>query len=58
VDAAVVLDRLDTLRELLKIKQTDLMPMGRTVEGNGTASISRPQYSDVHIVILLISHSK
>jgi hypothetical protein len=51
VDAAVVLDSLNTLRELFKIKQTNLMAVGRTVECNGTAPVSRTQYSDVHIVI-------
>jgi hypothetical protein len=33
------------------------MAVGRTVECNGTAPVSRTQYSDVHIVILLISLS-
>lgn len=33
------------------------MAVGRTVECNGTAPVSRAQYSDVHIVILLISLS-
>jgi hypothetical protein len=41
VDTSVVLDTLDTLRELFKIKQIDLMPVGRTVECNGTAPGSR-----------------
>jgi hypothetical protein len=31
--------------------------VGRTVECNGTAPVSRTQYSDVHIAILLISYS-
>jgi hypothetical protein len=51
-DAPVVLDGLDTVRELLKIKQTDPMAVGRTVECNGTATVSRAQHSDVHILIL------
>jgi hypothetical protein len=57
VDASVILDSLNILRELFKIKQTNLMTVGRTVECNGTAPVSRTQYSDVHIVILLISLS-
>jgi hypothetical protein len=57
IDTSVVLYSLDTLRKLFKIKQTDLMAVGCTVECNGTAPGSRTQYSDVHIVILLISLS-
>jgi hypothetical protein len=55
IDTSVVLDSIDTLRKLFKIKQTDLMAVGCAVECNGTAPGSRTQYSDVHIVILLIS---
>jgi len=54
VDAAIFLDVLDTFRELFEIKQTDLMPVGGTVECNGTAPVSRTQYSNVHIVMLLM----
>jgi hypothetical protein len=57
VDAAIFLDCLDTFRELFEIKQTNLMTVGGTVECNGAAPVSRTQYSDVHIAILLISYS-
>ncbi|MGB5615709.1 MAG: hypothetical protein WBM78_02630, partial [Desulfobacterales bacterium] len=57
VDAPVILDSFNTFRELFEIKQTNLMPVRRTVECNGTTPVSRTQYSDVHIAILQITYS-
>ena len=46
-------------KHMIPLEQAaDLMAVDRTVECNGTTPISRAQYSDVHIVILLISLSE
>ena len=55
VDPSVAVDRIDGVRERFKIKQTDPMSVGRAVEGNRTATISRAQYGDVHMVIPMVS---
>ena len=54
MNAAIVIDRFDILRESFKIKKTDPVPVGRAVEGNGAASVSRTQYRNVHMLILMV----
>jgi hypothetical protein len=56
--APVFLNSLDILRKSFKIEQTDLMAVGRTVECNGTAPVSRTQYRDFHNLLLPISLSE